>query len=466
MRGALSEWAYERGLCVKVDGRGNLVLSKAATPGYENRPGVVLQGHLDMVCQKHGSSAHDFGRDPIRPVLRDGWVTALDTTLGADNGIGVALALAVLEADDLEHPALEVLLTVDEEAGMHGAMALEQDAVKGRLLLNLDTEEWGELYIGCAGSADVIVDTSVPTQAAPADLRTVGLRLTGLVGGHSGIDIHRQRGNAIKLLAQFLLELTEKGVDFRLASMTGGTAHNAIAREAEAVLRVADPASLFAEAEGFVARLRDRLNEEESGVCIDFEHAPTQDADGVLPDGVTRDILALLRDLPYGVRRMSEQMPGVVETSNNIGELRLKGGRMHINMMVRSLTEDGIHTLSGEIAARFAASEFEGIRVVGAGPVWHPNPESKLLALTQDAYRQTFGGEATVQVIHAGLECGIFNRLWPDMDMISLGPTIRGAHAPNERVEAASVERVWQLLVRVLAAIPGENPWESSNSGL
>ena len=454
VRDALSEWACKRGLCVRSDSRGNLILSKAATPGYENRPSVVLQGHLDMVCQKQGDSTHDFRRDPVRPVLRDGWMMATGTTLGADNGIGVALALAVLEADDLEHPALEVLLTVEEETGMHGAMALERIAVQGRLLINLDTEEWGKLYIGCAGSADVIVDTSLATEAAPMGLQAVSLRLTGLTGGHSGIDIHRRRGNAIKLLAQFLHELAEKGFDFRLVSMKGGTAHNAIAREAEAVLCVKEVSALRAEAEGFVAGLRSQLSDRESGVRIDFEPAPAQHTgDALTVEGAHR-ILALLNDLPYGVRQMSEQMPDVVETSNNIGELRLEEGRLHVNMMVRSLDEHGIHTLSDEIVARFSALDLDGIQVEGAGPVWHPNSDSKILALAQNVYRQTFDSEAAVSVIHAGLECGTFCWLWPDMDMISFGPTIHGAHAPNERVETVSVERAWQLLVGILAAIP------------
>ncbi|MDR2208093.1 MAG: beta-Ala-His dipeptidase [Azoarcus sp.] len=454
VREALSEWAADRGLSVKVDSRGNLILGKPATAGYENRAGVVLQGHLDMVCQKHNDSTHDFERDPIRPVLRDGWVTALDTTLGADNGIGVALALAALEADDLEHPALEVLLTVDEEAGMHGAMALERDAVKGRLLLNLDTEEWGEIYIGCAGSVDVVVDVPLPLVAVPEDMQAVCLQISGLAGGHSGIDIHRGRGNAIKLLAQFLHRLVEKGFDFRLVSMTGGTAHNAIPREAEAVLRVEDISSLLVEAGSFVAELRSRVNDEESGICIGFEPASEQGTGDALAGETARQVLALLHDLPCGVRHMSGQMPGVVETSNNIGELRLKDGRLHVNMMVRSLDEHGIHTLSDEIVARFSALGFDDIHVTGAGPVWHPNPESKLLAMARDVYRQTFNCEATVQVIHAGLECGIFNWRWPDMDMISFGPTIRGAHAPNERVEVASVEHAWQLLAGILAAVP------------
>lgn len=458
MRDALSEWGCKHGLCVRGDSRGNLVLSKAATPGFENRPGVVLQGHLDMVCQKDGDSTHDFECDPIRPVLRDGWVMASGTTLGADNGIGVALALAVLEADGLKHPALEVLLTVEEESGMHGATALGRDAVQGRFLINLDTEKWGELYVGSAGSVDVIVDAPLPMEAAPADMQTIGLRLTGLTGGHSGIDIHRQRGNAIKLLAQFLHGLTEKGFGFRLVSMTGGTAHNAIPREAEAVLWAGDPSLIQTEAENFVAGLRGQLSDEESGVRINLEFVSTQGSNNVLPIEAAHRVLSLLNDLPYGVHHMSRQFPGVVETSNNIGELRLEEGRLHINMMMRSLDEHGIHTLSDGVVARFVASGFEGIQVVGAGPVWHPNPGSKLLALAQGIYQQTFGCEASVQVIHAGLECGIFHWLWPDMDMISFGPTIHGAHAPNERVDVVSVERAWQLLAGMLAAIPEREP--------
>lgn len=458
MRGALSEWACERGLSVKIDRRGNLVLGKPAAAGYENRPGVVLQGHLDMVCQKRGDSAHDFGRDPIRPVLEDGWVRADGTTLGADNGIGVALALAALEADDLKHPALEVLLTVEEESGMHGAAALERDAVKGRLLINLDTEEWGELYIGCAGSVDVVADVPLVFAETPSGLEPVRVRLDGLAGGHSGIDIHRQRGNAIKLLARFLRGLLEKGVGFRLASMRGGTAHNAIAREAEAVLWMTAPSVLQAEAESFLAEARAGLNGEDSGIRIGFEPVSPQDAGNVLDSDTMRKVLDLLHGLPYGVCRMSEQTPGVVETSNNIGELRLEEGLLHVNMMVRSSDDSHIHALSDKIVARFADSGFEGIHVAGAGAVWSPNPESELLLLARDVYRRTFSSEARVQVIHAGLECGVFGWLWPDMDMISFGPTIHDAHAPTERVEVSSVERTWLFLAGTLEAISARDP--------
>ncbi|MDR2031477.1 MAG: aminoacyl-histidine dipeptidase [Azoarcus sp.] len=453
VRDALAAWARGRGLGAKIDAAGNLVLDKPARRGYENRPGVVLQGHLDMVCQKNSGSAHDFAHDPIRPVLRDGWVMADETTLGADNGIGVALALAALEDEALPHPALEVLLTVDEESGMHGALGLEADALRGRLLLNLDTEEWGELYIGCAGSVDVVATAALPVESPPDDARALAVRLSGLAGGHSGIDIHRGRGNAIVSMARLLDGLAAAGIDARLAAFAGGTAHNALPREATATLLLAAPsapARLRAFADEFVTGLRGELPDEDGQVRIDIAPAPPA---APLRADAARAVLSLLRGLPCGVRAMSERMPGVVETSNNIGELRLDGGRLYINAMVRSLRAAGLRALSEEIAARLSGAGLD-VRMRGDGPEWTPAPDSRLLALARDVYRETFGGEAHVQVIHAGLECGVFSALWPDMEMISFGPTIHGAHAPGERVEAASVERAWNLLAGILAAIP------------
>ncbi|MDR1423387.1 MAG: aminoacyl-histidine dipeptidase [Azoarcus sp.] len=454
LREAIVVWARARGLGVKVDDTGNLVLKKAATPGYENRPGVVLQGHLDMVCQKNGDSAHDFARDPIHAVERDGWVTAGDTTLGADNGIGVALALAALESGAMPHPALEALFTVDEEAGMHGALAARPDTVDGRLLLNLDTEEWGELYIGCAGSVDVMLEAPLPTEPGPAGFAPFSVRLSGLAGGHSGIDIHRGRGNAIKLLGEFLHELGAKDVDFRLAAFAGGTAHNAIAREAEATLLLAPGrVELAAQAGRYADTRRLLLPAEDAGVRLEVAPLAIVPA-SVLSAADTRRVLALVHEMPYGVRAMSAEMAGVVETSNNVGELRLAGGRLHLNAMVRSLREAGVRNLAAEILYLLNAKGFDHPRVAGAGPVWTPDRTSKLLALAQKVYRDAFGGEATVQVIHAGLECGVFAALWPEMEMISFGPTIQGAHSPGERVDVASVERAWTLLMGILAAIP------------
>ncbi|PKO55428.1 MAG: cytosol nonspecific dipeptidase, partial [Betaproteobacteria bacterium HGW-Betaproteobacteria-19] len=268
VRDEIATWARQRGLGVAIDATGNLILAKPATPGYENRPGVVLQGHLDMVCQKNAASGHDFLRDPIRAELCDGWLVADDTTLGADNGIGVALALAVLEADDLAHPALEVVLTVDEESGMTGAHGLRADAVQGRLLINIDTEDWGEFYLGCAGGADVVVDAPLIFEPVPDGLQAVRVVVDGLKGGHSGVDIHLQRGNAIKLLLRVLQTLAQAGIEFRLAALEGGTARNALPREAHAVILLADGHS--AALQQAVAQVGEEIADELAGVDRGF----------------------------------------------------------------------------------------------------------------------------------------------------------------------------------------------------
>lgn len=451
-RAAIADWARERGLGTRIDPAGNLVLSKAASPGHEDHPGVVLQGHLDMVCQKNSDSAHDFARDPIRCEQQDGWLLAAETTLGADNGIGVALALAVLEDDTLVHPALEVLLTVDEEAGMGGARALHADALDGRLLINLDTEEWGEIYLGCAGSADVVIDSGFPAETTTTG-RWMSLKLGGLLGGHSGIDIHRQRGNAIKLLARVL---HDSELDLRLVSLAGGTARNALPREAEAVLLIdeADIDRLRAQIDTRITALREEFAGTEQGLRAELR--PAKAGGKPLTQAATQAVLALLHALPHGVRQMSDQLPGVVDTSNNIGILRLDDGRLRVELMVRSLRAAGVDALCAEIVDSCASAGIEA-SVTGSAPGWTPNPDSALLALVRDVYRQNFGAEPVTQVIHAGLECGLFAAIWPDMDLVSFGPTIRGAHAPGERVEIESVARAWHLLTAVLAAIPARN---------
>jgi dipeptidase D len=455
VRATLAAWARKRGLGVESDACGNLILRKPASPGYENRPGVVLQGHLDMVCQKNAASTHDFNRDPIYAEIRDGWVFAPETTLGADNGIGVALALAALEADDIDHPPIEVLLTADEETGMGGARGLRASALEGRLLINLDTEEWGTIYLGCAGGTDVLIEATFPSEpcagTAMAGSQAVILRLSGLIGGHSGIDIHRQHGNAIKLLARILRKLACDGLDFRLAALTGGTARNALPREAEAVLIVGDIERLRTETDKLVAGLHAELSGVDENLYAEI--LPTATPVTLLDSTAARTVLALLHALPHGVRRMSNQLPGVVDTSNNVGILRLDGGRLQVEIMVRSLREAGIQALCAEIDDLCSLAGLNA-RAAGHAPGWRPNPDSALLAMTQDVYRRTFGAEAAIQVIHAGLECGLFAATWPDMDIVSFGPTIQGAHAPGERVEIASVSKAWRLLTALLAAIP------------
>lgn len=451
LRDYLKGWAELRGLETVVDAAGNLIVRKAATPGMEDRVGVVLQGHLDMVCQANTGTVHDFFNDPIRPVLKDGWLIAENTTLGADNGIGVALGLAVLASDDIAHGPVEVLMTLDEEAGMGGALGLEPGLLQGRMLINIDTEEWGEFYMGCAGGIDVNARRSYQPQPLPAGFEVRQLTVAGLVGGHSGADIHLGRGNANKVLIRLLREL-EAVTDLRVATFSGGTARNALAREAFAVVAypAADGDKLAAYLDAFQALMRFELAGVDEGVSI---AANLASADEVLAPADQQAIFSALHAAPHGVKRMSQRVAGVVETSNNLGVVSIADGKVFTNLMVRSLLDSGFRNLAGEIVGLFRLAGFE-VDTEGGYPGWAPNPASPLLALFQQVYRQQFGADSGVQVIHAGLECGIIGAKYPQMDMVSFGPNIRGAHAPGERVEVASVGKAWQLLQAVLAAVP------------
>lgn len=446
LREAILAWATARGLATVVDGAGNLLIRKPATPGREAAPGVVLQAHLDMVCQKNADSGHDFSRDPIVPIHRDGWLQAEDTTLGADNGIGVALILAALEDSALMHGPLEALLTVDEEAGMGGARGLAPGVLQGRLMLNLDTEDWGEFYLGCAGGLDVDVQRSDEGEPLPEGWTVRRIALRGLRGGHSGVDIHEERGNAIKLLVGVLHDLA--GVlPYRLAALNGGTARNALPREAFATLALPDAAGLEAWLERRQAALRELLRGVDEGLILTAEPAAVE---RVLDHQAQFVWLASLHAAPHGVRRMSRQVPGVVETSNNLGVVDIgpDGGRC--NFMVRSLVDGAATALADEIVSLFALSGTPA-EPSGQYPGWRPNPDSALLKTCQAVYRRDFGAESKVQVIHAGLECGIIGAKYPGLDIVSFGPTIRGAHAPGEAVEIAAVGRCWDLLKAILS---------------
>lgn len=453
LRDYLKGWAELRGLETVVDSVGNLVVRKPATPGMEDRIGVVLQGHLDMVCQANTGTEHDFFKDPIRPVLKDGWLIAENTTLGADNGIGVALGLAVLSADDLAHGPVEVLMTLDEEAGMGGALGLSPDVLQGQMMINIDTEEWGEFYMGCAGGVDVNVRRSYAQEALPAGYVAQQLVVSGLVGGHSGADIHLGRGNANKILVRLLTELAAT-VPLRLVSLNGGTARNALAREAFAVVAYpADQAAqVAAEIDAYQALMRFELAGVDEGVTVMLKPAT---AASVMAEADQQAVLAALHAAPHGVKRMSQRVAGVVETSNNLGVITLGDGRIFANLMVRSLLDSGFRNLAAEIVALFRLAGFS-TETEGGYPGWAPNPASPLLALFQRVYREQFAAESGVQVIHAGLECGIIGAKYPQMDMVSFGPNIRGAHAPGERVEVVSVGQAWQLLKAVLAAVPAK----------
>jgi dipeptidase D len=468
----LIAWANARGIEYVVDAAGNLILKKPASPGCEAMPGVVLQGHLDMVCQANAGTAHDFERDAINAVVRDGWVIAENTTLGADNGIGVALALAALEEPGLAHPPLEVLLTVNEESGMDGARGLVPGTLRGKTLINLDTEEWGHFYLGCAGGVDVEVRSTVemekleasastpsltlPLQGGgrPSDYALVRFDVSGLRGGHSGIDIHLGRGNAIKLLAEALRDLSAH-TDVRLIELKGGSARNAIPREAYAVCAL--PAGIAASIDEWVRHRheswRERFAAADANVLFACKHddAPPSSA---LTNAERDRLLAFIDTAANGVSHVSSDFPGVTDTSSNLGVLALEQGNFKATFKVRSLHDARADTLADKLVAHASSYGLQAWKD-GAYPGWTPNPASPLLALCQRVYAQQFGASAGLQVIHAGLECGLLAASHPQLDMISFGPDIRGAHAPGERVEIESVDRCWTLLKALLQALSG-----------
>ncbi|MDD5471264.1 MAG: beta-Ala-His dipeptidase [Sideroxydans sp.] len=451
----LVAWADARGIAHFEDAVGNLILHKPASPGCESAPGVILQSHLDMVCQANAGTLHDFERDAIQTVLRDGWVVAENTTLGADNGIGVALALAALEAEGLAHPALEVLLTINEESGMDGARGLAPGALQGQSLINLDTEEWGHFYLGCAGGVDVEVRHISEMESLPPDYAVLRFDVSGLRGGHSGIDIHLGRGNAIKLLAEALRDLAAH-TDVRLIEMQGGSARNAIPREAFAICAVpiAAVSGIDEWVEHRLASWQHRFADVDAGVTFRYEldELPV----GQAVTAAERDrLLGFLDNAVNGVARISEDFPGVTDTSSNLGVFKLAQGESKATFKVRSLHDVRADVLADKLVS-FASGY--GLRASkdGAYPGWAPNPASSLLALCQRVYSEQFGSPASLQVIHAGLECGLLAASHPHLDMISFGPDIRGAHAPGEKVEIESVARCWGLLQAVLSALARE----------
>ena len=496
LKAKLSAWAAEHGIAAREDAVGNLILSKAASSGCEQQPGVILQGHLDMVCQANSGTVHDFERDAISTVVRDGWLIAENTTLGADNGIGVALALAALEAPGLVHPPLEVLLTINEESGMDGARGLAVGELQGKTLINLDTEEWGHFYLGCAGGVDVEIRATCEQEVIPDDYALLRFDVSGLRGGHSGIDIHQGRGNAIKLLAEALRDLSAHS-DVRLIEMSGGTARNAIPREAYALcaLPIAVAASIdewvkhrhvswqtrYAVIDAKVAFAADHLPPLRGKDGMGVEHLTTENPTpslalpdettshstksasgqvaGYLPGGgyaltnEARDrILAFLDTAMNGVASMSADFDGVTDTSSNLGVLGLHEGKFKATFKVRSLHDARATALANKLVG-YAQSYDLQAWTDGAYPGWTPNPAAPLLALCQQVYRTRYGQPAGLQVIHAGLECGLLAASHPHLDMISFGPDISGAHAPGERVEIASVARCWELLQDILQAL-------------
>lgn len=448
----IMEWAAKQGIPAERDQVGNILLRKPATPGMEKRKPVVLQAHLDMVPQKNNGTVHDFTKDPIRPYIDNGWVKARGTTLGADNGIGMASALAVLGDDSVEHGPLEVLLTMTEEAGMDGAFGLQPNWLQGEILINTDSETEGEIYMGCAGGVDFITTQPLQRETLQAGFTTLTLTLKGLKGGHSGADIHLGLGNANKLMARFLCVHGEEfGV--RLLDLNGGTLRNAIPREAIAHLAV--PTEKLA---GFKTAVAAFLNTVTFALAaveknIEFVVEATANDGKVLTKESQARFLGLLNATPNGVLRMSDDVKGVVETSLNVGVVTMNENEAQIICLVRSLIDSGKDYV---VSMLTSLGELAGAKTTPKGgyPGWKPDPTSPIMAQVREVYQGLFNKTPNIMVIHAGLECGLFKKPYPDMDMVSIGPTITGPHSPDEQVHIGSVELYWQLLTALLKAIP------------
>ncbi|OMQ19931.1 beta-Ala-His dipeptidase [Serratia oryzae] len=446
------DWAKEKHLHAERDQVGNILLRKPATKGMENRKPVALQAHLDMVPQKNNDTVHDFAKDPIQAYVDGEWVKARGTTLGADNGIGMASALAVLADDRVEHGPLEVLLTMTEEAGMDGAFGLQPNWLQADILINTDSETEGEIYMGCAGGIDFITTLPLQREALPAGYQTLKLTIKGLKGGHSGAEIHQGLGNANKLLARFLFAHAQE-LDLRLLDLNGGTLRNAIPREASAVVAVpaAKADALKALTQHYLAILKNELVAKEKNITILLD--PVTSPSQAMTANCQARFIALLNGTPNGVIRMSDEVKGVVETSLNVGVVTTSEKEAEIICLIRSLIDSGKDYVVGMLNAlgQLANAQTEA---KGAYPGWQPDANSPVMQLVRETYQKLFNSTPNIMVIHAGLECGLFKKPYPHMDMVSIGPTITGPHSPDEQVHIASVGQYWQLLTALLKAIP------------
>lgn len=441
-------FAKERGLYCRQDARHNVIIKKPGTAGYEKSPALIIQGHIDMVCEKNADTEHDFLTEPLKLYIDGDDIKARGTTLGADNGIAVAYMLALLDAENMEHPPLECVFTVEEEIGMGGATDLDAFDLEGKRFLNMDTEEEGYLMVSCCGGRRMRMYLPAERKAASADKKTVAVRIRGLKGGHSGADIHLQRASANVLMGRLLLELREK-IGYDLVQVNGGNMDNAICREAEAILCI-DPAR-EGEAKECLAELQDifwaEYKDRESDILLTMEE--TEAAAEVLTGEVRDNIIALLQLLPYGVQTMDTNMEGLVESSSNIGILRTEEDHIFIDNAVRGSVESRKEAICKKIEV---LGELCGAKVVGVNdyPGWQYNPDSELLKIFKEAWTEKFGKEPKVVAIHAGLECGLFAKKIPGLDLISLGPDMHDVHTPDERLSISSTIRVWEYLKYVL----------------
>ena len=449
----LQAFGKKHNLETLTDEVGNVLIKKAATPGMENRKTIVLQSHVDMVCEKNNDVQHDFLNDPIETEIDGEWLKAKGTTLGADNGIGVATELAILTDDTIAHGPLECLFTIDEETGLTGAFALKEGFMNGDILLNLDSEDEGELFIGCAGGIDTVAQFAYQEVDVPAGYFCCKVQVKGLKGGHSGGDIHLGRGNANKILNRFLSQ-TLKKYDMYLCEIDGGNLRNAIAREAHAVIALpeADKHAVRADLNIFAAEVQAEYNVTDPDLQLLMEsEAPRVKA---IDKDTTKRLLQAIYAVPHGVYAMSQDIPGLVETSTNMASVKMKPGNIiRIETSQRSSTASSKRDMNTMVRTVF---EMAGAEVSsGEGyPGWKPNPHSEILEIATASYKRLFGVDAKVKAIHAGLECGLFLDKYPTLDMISFGPTLQGVHSPDERMLIPTVQKFWDHLLDILKNAP------------
>jgi dipeptidase D len=452
IRKFLLDFAKKNNLPAKTDKAGNVLISKPAAPGRENSPTVILQTHMDMVCEKNSDKEFDFDNDPIEPVIVDGWVKASGTTLGADCGIGIAAQMAILTSNEIKHGPLECLITVDEETGLTGAFALEPGFMSGTVLLNLDSEDEGEIFIGCAGGIDTLISFSFIKEPVPKGSIALKISVSGLLGGHSGDDIHKNRGNAIKILNRFLWKTTRE-FSVRLSEFDGGNLRNAIAREASAVVIASENQknNLLDAFEKFSAQVKFEFENNEPNLKLKVEEVSTPEY--IIDEETHKNLLNSLFACPHGILEMSTRMEGMVETSTNLASVKYeKRNKILITTSQRSELESRKYFAAEMVRSVFELADAEVTHSDGY-PGWTPNPDSQILKTTVKSYKNLFGEEPVVRSIHAGLECGLFLEKYPNLDMVSFGPTIKGAHSPDERLDINTTEKFWKHLVDVLENI-------------
>ena len=451
----IKNFGNKLGLPTIQDETGNIIIKKPATPGMENRKTVALQSHLDMVCQKNAETIFDFEKQGIDMFIDGDWVKAVGTTLGADNGIGVASIMGILESKNIAHPAIEALFTVDEETGMTGALGLKGGLLDAEIMLNLDTEDDNELTIGCAGGIDVNASGTYPEESAPAGFKAYTLKIKGLTGGHSGMDIIKGRGNANKIMNR-ILYLAEEKFQIRIASINGGSLRNAIPRESVAEF-IIEP-SKSSEFEAFISAQTTLLIQEyaltDAELKIILES--NQNSLKVLTKDFQQKILRSIYSCPSGIYRMSPAISGLVQTSNNLARVLIANGEFTIQCLTRSSVDSEKIDMANSIKSAFELSGSK-ISFGGSYPGWTPKPDAGIVKLMRNLYQELYQEEALVSACHAGLECGILGTHYPDMEMISFGPNIRGAHSPEEKVQISSVQKYWAYLLETLKRIPAKN---------